>query len=63
MPPRITLAAVLVASFAASTAQTIVIAALPTFACEFAVSGTAAPWALTAFMRQRGCHTDRRTTR
>jgi nitrate/nitrite transporter NarK len=38
------------AAFAASTAQTVVIAALPVFAREFGVSGAAAPWALTAFM-------------
>jgi len=50
MTTRITLAATLVASFAASCAQTIVIAALPAFAGEFGVSGTSATWALTAFM-------------
>ncbi|HVW41824.1 MAG TPA: MFS transporter [Amycolatopsis sp.] len=50
MTTRITLAAVLLAAFTASTAQTIVIAALPTLAREFGVSGTSAAWALTAFM-------------
>ncbi|MFE0155861.1 MFS transporter [Nonomuraea sp. NPDC059007] len=47
---RITVLAVLVAAFAASVAQTIVVAALPAFAREFGVSATAAPWALTVFM-------------
>ncbi|SEG62986.1 Major Facilitator Superfamily protein [Nonomuraea solani] len=50
MATRTTVAAVLVAAFAASTAQTIVIAALPAFTREFGVSATAAPWALTAYM-------------
>lgn len=50
MTTRLTVAAVLVAAFAVSTAQTIVIAALPAFSREFGVSATAAPWALTAFM-------------
>jgi MFS family permease len=50
MATKITVAAVLVAAFAVSTAQTIVIAALPAFAREFGVPGTTAPWALTAFM-------------
>ncbi|PZF84624.1 MFS transporter [Jiangella anatolica] len=47
---RVTVAAVLVAGFAASMAQTIVVVALPEIAREFGVAGTTAPWALTAFM-------------
>ncbi|MBN6038117.1 MFS transporter [Amycolatopsis sp. 195334CR] len=47
---RTTLAAALAAAFAASTTQTIVIAALPAFAGQFGVPGTVVPWALTAFM-------------
>ncbi|MFD4407882.1 MFS transporter [Nocardia sp. NPDC058499] len=50
MTTRITLAAVLLAAFSISTAQTIVIAALPGFAREFGVATTTAAWALTAFM-------------
>lgn len=50
MARGVTLAAAVLAAFAASTAQTIVIAALPAFGREFGVSGTVAPWALTAFM-------------
>ena len=44
------LPAVLLSALAASTAQTIVIAALPAFAAGLAVDGTAATWTLTAFM-------------
>ncbi|WP_166462589.1 MFS transporter [Amycolatopsis acidicola] len=50
MATRITVGAVLLAAFSVSTAQTVVIAALPAFAREFGVSGTTAAWALTAFM-------------
>lgn len=50
MTSRVTVTAVLVTAFAASTAQTIVIAGLPAFTREFDVSPTAAPWVLTAFM-------------